>query len=133
MTNKHMKHRIQAQFDHLAETHFNEFDFDLGERELGYALSFDHDLEMFAASVGLIKTSVDAIMKDEDVEVDLGELDAEVEFFSPLQKLIDLSRSAKVISKFVFSCFHRESQLNFSFPLGNSQNDSKTSPKNLQH
>ena len=54
---------------------------------------------MFAASVGLIKTSVDAIMKDEDVEVDLGELDAEVEFFSPLQKLIDLSRSAKVISK----------------------------------
>ena len=69
----------------------------MGERELGYALSFDHDLEMFAASVGLIKTSVDAIMKDEDVEVDLGELDAEVEFFSPLQKLIDLSRSAKVI------------------------------------
>ena len=71
----------------------------MGERELGYALSFDHDLEMFAASVGLIKTSVDAIMKDEDVEVDLGELDAEVESFSPLQKLIDLSRSAKVISK----------------------------------
>ncbi|CAL1693902.1 unnamed protein product [Somion occarium] len=91
--------KIQAQFDHLAETHFNDFDFDLGERELGYALSFDHDLEMFAASVGLIKTSVAAIMKDEDVEVDLGGLDAEEEFFSPLQKLLDQCRSAKVLSK----------------------------------
>ncbi len=55
---------MQSQFDHLAETYFNHFDFDLGERELGYALSFDYDLEMFSASVGLIKTSVSAIMKD---------------------------------------------------------------------
>ncbi|KAI0071023.1 dynactin [Panus rudis PR-1116 ss-1] len=91
--------KMQAQFDHLAETHFNEFDFDLGERELGYALSFDHDLEMFAASVGLIKTSVEAIMKDEDVEVELGGLDPETEFFAPLQKLLEQYRSAKVHSK----------------------------------
>ncbi len=57
-------YRIQSQFDHLSETYFNNFEYDLGERELGYALSFDHDLEMFAASVGLIKTSVDAVLKD---------------------------------------------------------------------
>ncbi len=43
--------------------YFNNFEYDLGERELGYALSFDHD-EMFAASVGLIKTSVDAVLTD---------------------------------------------------------------------
>ena len=56
--------KMQAQFDHLAETYFGSFDFDLGERELGYALAFDHDLEMFAASVGLIKTSVMAVLRD---------------------------------------------------------------------
>lgn len=56
---------MQAQFDHLAETYFSGFDFDLGERELGYALSFDHDLDMFAASLGLVKTSIEAVMKDD--------------------------------------------------------------------
>jgi hypothetical protein len=57
--------RIQAQFDHLAETYFDSFEHDLGERELGYALAFDHDLDMFAASIGLAKTSVAAILGDE--------------------------------------------------------------------
>ena len=57
--------RIQAQFDHLAETYFDGFEHDLGERELGYALSFDHDLDMFAASIGLAKTSVAAILQDD--------------------------------------------------------------------
>ena len=56
---------MQSQFDHLSETYFNNFEYDLGERELGYALAFDHDLEMFAASVGLIKTSVAAVLKDD--------------------------------------------------------------------
>lgn len=56
---------MQSQFDHLAETYFNEYEFDLGERELGLALAIDHDLDTFAASIGLIKTAVSAIMKDE--------------------------------------------------------------------
>src|ERR1700761_756506 len=38
--------RIQAQFDHLADTYFKDFDFDLGERELGLVLSLDHDLDV---------------------------------------------------------------------------------------
>ncbi|KAM5539842.1 hypothetical protein V8D89_006345 [Ganoderma adspersum] len=91
--------KMQSQFDHLSETYFNNFEYDLGERELGYALSFDHDLEMFAASVGLIKTSVAAILKDNDVALDMGGVDAQGEFFEPLQKALDLSRSAKVLSK----------------------------------
>ncbi|KAI0370083.1 dynactin [Pilatotrama ljubarskyi] len=91
--------KMQSQFDHLSETYFNNFEYDLGERELGYALSFDHDLEMFAASVGLIKTSVAAVLKDNDVEVNLGSIDPEQDFFAPLQKLLDQSRSAKVLSK----------------------------------
>jgi hypothetical protein len=57
--------RIHAQFDHIGETYFAGFDFDLGERELGYALSFDHDLDMFAASLGLVKTSIEAAMKED--------------------------------------------------------------------
>ena len=111
--------RMQSQFDHLSETYFNNFEYDLGERELGYALSFDHDLEMFAASVGLIKTSVAAVLKDDgklnrsslsgacsnktatDVQIDLGSLDPDTDFFEPLQKLLDHCRSAKVLSKFV--------------------------------
>lgn len=66
-TDERYIHRIQSQFDHLSETYFNNFEYDLGERELGYALSFDHDLEMFAASVGLIKTSVATVLKDKGV------------------------------------------------------------------
>jgi len=55
---------MQAQFDHLAETYFDGFEHDLGERELAHALSFDHDLDVFAASIGLTKTSVAAILQD---------------------------------------------------------------------
>ncbi|KAG1720540.1 uncharacterized protein EDB91DRAFT_1281278 [Suillus paluster] len=47
-----------AQCDHLAETYFDGFEQDLGKCELRYALSFDHDLDVFAASIGLMKTSV---------------------------------------------------------------------------
>ncbi|KIJ13750.1 hypothetical protein PAXINDRAFT_170080 [Paxillus involutus ATCC 200175] len=91
--------RLQAQFDHLAETYFSGFDQDLGERELGYALSFDHDLDAFAASIGLTKTSVATILRDEDVVLELGGYDPETELFEHLQKLLDQCKSAKVLSK----------------------------------
>jgi Dynein associated protein len=57
--------RIQAQFNHLAETYFKAFDFDLGERELGLVLLLDHDLDVYASSMGLTKTAVEAILNDE--------------------------------------------------------------------
>lgn len=57
--------RIHASFEHLAELHFNDYETDLVERELGYVMAFDHDLDMFAASIGLTKTSVAAIIKEE--------------------------------------------------------------------
>ena len=107
--------KMQSHFDHLSETYFNNFEYDLGERELGYALSFNHDLEMFAASVGLIKT----ILRDNgewhpyetrstntkscfpDVPLDMGGVDAEAEFFQSLQNALNLCRSAKVLSKLI--------------------------------
>ncbi|KAG6865099.1 hypothetical protein C0991_005060 [Blastosporella zonata] len=91
--------KIQAQFDHLAETYFEGFEHDLGERELGYALSFDHDLDMFSASIGLAKTSVESILKEEEVVLDMGGYDIQTELFEPLQKLLDSSKSAKNVSK----------------------------------
>ena len=57
--------RTQIQFDQLAETHFKDFNTDLAERESGYVLTFDHDLDMFAASISLSRTSVAAIIKEE--------------------------------------------------------------------
>jgi dynactin 1 len=54
-----------AQFDQVAETYFDGFEQDLDERELVYALSFDHDLDVFPASIGLTKTSVAVIFHDE--------------------------------------------------------------------
>jgi dynactin 1 len=59
------RNRIQAQFNHLAETYFKAFDFDLGERELGLVLSLDHDLDVYASSMGLTKTAVESILNDE--------------------------------------------------------------------
>ncbi|KAG1742767.1 dynein associated protein-domain-containing protein [Suillus paluster] len=91
--------KMLAQFDHLAETYFDGFEQDLGERELGYALSFDHDLDVFAASIGLTKTSVAVILNDEDVVLDMGGYDPEEELIEPLQKLLEQCKSAKVLSK----------------------------------
>ncbi|GLB43572.1 putative dynein associated protein [Lyophyllum shimeji] len=91
--------KIQAQFDHLAETYFDGFDHDLGERELGYVLSFDHDLDMFSASIGLAKTSVESILQEEEVTLDMGGYDINKELFEPLQTLLDQSKSAKLVSK----------------------------------
>ncbi|KAG6857289.1 hypothetical protein H0H87_006482 [Tephrocybe sp. NHM501043] len=91
--------KIQAQFEHLAETYFDGFDHDLGERELGYALSFDHDLELFSASIGLAKTSVESILREEEVVLDMGGYDIQTELFEPLQTLLDSSKSAKNVSK----------------------------------
>ncbi|OJA12293.1 hypothetical protein AZE42_09951 [Rhizopogon vesiculosus] len=46
-----------AHFDYIAEIYFDGFEQNLGEREFGYALSFDHDdRNVFATSIGLTKT-----------------------------------------------------------------------------
>jgi dynactin 1 len=43
---------------HPAETYFSGFDYDLGQRALGYLTSFDLDLDILAASIGITKTSI---------------------------------------------------------------------------
>ncbi|KAJ7650592.1 dynactin [Roridomyces roridus] len=91
--------KITSQFDHLAETYFSRFDYDLGERELGYLASFDLDLDIFAASIGMTKTSITTLVQDEETVLDLGGLDIQTDLFEPLQKLLDQYKGAKALSK----------------------------------
>ncbi|KAF8644238.1 hypothetical protein AX16_008593 [Volvariella volvacea WC 439] len=86
---------LQKQFDHLAEAYFDGFDVDLGERELRYTAAFDGDLDIFAASVLLIKTSIENLLKDEEVNRNLNGYEIEPELYDPLQRLLDLYKSAK--------------------------------------
>ncbi|KAI5885462.1 uncharacterized protein SCHCODRAFT_02520680 [Schizophyllum commune H4-8] len=87
--------KMQAQFDHLAETYFEGFPHDLGERQLGYVSLFDHDLDMFLGSMGLIKTTVNAVLKDDEITFDMGGYDIDAELFTPMQKLLDQIKPAK--------------------------------------
>ncbi|KAJ2917876.1 hypothetical protein MD484_g2604, partial [Candolleomyces efflorescens] len=91
--------KIQAQFDHVAETYFRGYEHDLAERELGYVLALDHDLDMCAASLGLTKTSIDVIVQDEDSVLDMGGYNVQEALFEPLQKVLDQCKSAKNLSK----------------------------------
>lgn len=77
---------------------------------------FDHDLDMLAASLGLTRTSVGAIVKDEgiashdhpiyyvltvslDIVVDMGGYDIAAELFEPLAALLNRCKAAKTHSK----------------------------------
>jgi dynactin 1 len=110
-------YRIQAQFEHLAETYFSGYDHDLGERELSFALSFDNDLDMVLASTGLTKTAIESVLKDDgeksfgtclicetncfviiDVNVEL-DSDPVTDIFEPLQRVLDHTKAAKVLSR----------------------------------
>jgi dynactin 1 len=113
--------RIHAQFDHISETYFAGFDFDLGERELGYALSFDHDLDMSTASLGLVKTSIEAVMKEDGklgitlvpgsrvdagrsctrCDLGYGRLRPRRTLYAPLRRVLDQCRSGKNPSRYI--------------------------------
>ncbi|KAJ6508957.1 dynactin [Mycena sanguinolenta] len=91
--------KIMLTFDHLAETYFNGFDYDLGERELGYLTSFDLDLDIFAASIGMTKTSITTLVQDNETVLELGGYNIDAELFEPLQRLLDQYKGAKALSK----------------------------------
>ncbi|KZV79203.1 hypothetical protein EXIGLDRAFT_632417 [Exidia glandulosa HHB12029] len=92
-------HKMVAQFDHLAELYFAGFEHDLGERELSLATSFDSDLDMFAAAIGLTRTALNAHIKEEEAVVQTDDLDIDEQLFTPLQQLQDQCKSAKVMSR----------------------------------
>ncbi|KAJ7938478.1 hypothetical protein B0H13DRAFT_2563076 [Mycena leptocephala] len=57
---------------HPVETYFSGFDYDLGERALGNLTSFDLDLDIFAASIGMTKTSIKTFVQGHETVLDLG-------------------------------------------------------------
>ncbi|KAH7106785.1 dynein associated protein-domain-containing protein [Auriculariales sp. MPI-PUGE-AT-0066] len=92
-------HKIAAQFEHLRDIHFANFDHDLAERELYMATAIDSDLDMFSAAIGLLRTAVKAHIKEEEVPPQYDDLDPEETLFGPLQLLQDQTRGAKVLSR----------------------------------
>ncbi|KAJ3860138.1 dynein associated protein-domain-containing protein [Lentinula novae-zelandiae] len=92
--------KINAQFNHLAEMYFGDYfggHPDIAERELGTLTLFDLDLDMFAASIGMMKTSVEGLLKEEEFapSADFGGFDIHTELYSPLLTLLSRSKSAK--------------------------------------
>lgn len=90
--------KIVHTFGHLVDMYSEGFDYDLGERELGYALSFDHELDNVSASIALISTYISDIMKDEDVTVESDD-DPTPILIEPFKKLLDQVKGTKVMSK----------------------------------
>ncbi|KAJ3806251.1 dynactin [Lentinula aff. lateritia] len=92
--------KINAQFNHLAEMYFGDYfggHPDIAERELGTLTLFDLDLDMFAASIGMMKTSVEGLLKEEEFapSADFSGFDIHTELYSPLLTLLSRSKSAK--------------------------------------
>lgn len=92
----------------------------LAERESGSVLTLDHDLDIFAASINLSKTSVAAIIKEEgvssfnanllefkfnlyfsDVVIDMGGYNIDEVLFDPLGVFLTKCKSAKTLSRWV--------------------------------
>lgn len=53
-----------AQFDHLAETTFNQPDLDVAEQQVGLAHTFDYDLDNFAAAVGFARQAIIGLVSE---------------------------------------------------------------------
>ncbi|KAJ3888804.1 dynactin [Lentinula edodes] len=92
--------KINAQFNHLAEMYFGDYfggHPDIAERELGTLTLFDLDLDMFAASIGMMKTSVEGLLKEEEFapSADFGGFDIHTELYTPLLTLLSRSKSVK--------------------------------------
>jgi dynactin 1 len=118
VSNPAIQSRMLGQFDHLAETYFSGSQFDLGECELDRILSVEHDLDYFVAAIGLTKNHLETVMNDEgttsssqgachnsksflpEVIVELEDLDLDSQVLSPMNDILDASRSAKAASRF---------------------------------
>ncbi|KAF7307576.1 CAP-Gly domain-containing protein [Mycena indigotica] len=91
--------KLTTQFGYLVETYFDGFELDLAQREIGYIVSFDSDLDLFAASIGFCKTLVTSLVQDEETILDLEEYDIEIELSQPLQRLMEQYAVAKALSQ----------------------------------
>ena len=87
-----------AQFEHLGSTAFGRPGLDIGEQQLGLAYAFDYDLDNFAAAVGFARQAIVGLVGEGEVEVDVCDSSLEEEVYEPVQGILDLVRSNKVLS-----------------------------------
>ncbi|KAL0951934.1 hypothetical protein HGRIS_008587 [Hohenbuehelia grisea] len=96
---------MHRQLEHLSEAYFTPgipgygAGIDIGERAIGCVLAVECDLDIFVAAVGLSRTMVMEVLKDDDTTTDLGGMDVEAEFLGPIQKLLDKCKSVRNTSK----------------------------------
>ncbi|KAG8957368.1 hypothetical protein FRC03_010211 [Tulasnella sp. 419] len=94
--------KLLAQFEHLADTYFTSSEFDLGERELDFTLAADLDLDTVYAALGLVKSTLEAAVSDDEVTLELEDLDLNISLFDPIQKLLEDMKPVRFHSKKLF-------------------------------
>lgn len=108
-------HRFIAQSEHLAELYLSGTDYDVGDQQVASINSVDLDLDTLAAGIGHARQTVAAVYADEGdlssflcrdcadsgagLEIDAGNSNLEITIFTPLQSLLQQSRTAKVVSR----------------------------------
>jgi dynactin 1 len=85
---------LLAQFNHLAEVMFNH-PLDAGEQQVAAAYTLEDDLDNFAAAVGFVRTEIMALVKDGDVDVELGEYTLDEAVYDPVQRVLNQVRAVK--------------------------------------
>ncbi|GMK57406.1 hypothetical protein CspeluHIS016_0402400 [Cutaneotrichosporon spelunceum] len=86
---------LLAQFNHLADVMFNRPGLDAGEQQVAAAYTLEDDLDNFAAAVGFVRTEIMALVKDGDVDVELGEYTLDEAVYDPVQRVLNQVRAVK--------------------------------------
>lgn len=73
-------------------------DLDIAERQLGLVLSFDYELDNFAASVGLARQGIVDLMRDQDDSVVDSTEALTTAMFDPVQRILNQVRTVKLNS-----------------------------------
>lgn len=87
-----------AQMDHLHDTHLGTIADD-SYRFMSFARGVDFGLDKVAVTFGYLKQAVALLCKDSEIVLVEGVDRFNAEFFGPMQTVITLCRSAKVISR----------------------------------
>lgn len=112
-----MLRRLLAHIEHLATTVFANDQLDLCERQLGFAVAFDADLDNFAAAVGFARHACVAVSSEEgehalgqrstggliiprlpDIDVAVDDVSFEDGVYLPVQRILDQVRLVKISS-----------------------------------
>ena len=55
---------MSSQFNDISG-HFSGYDFDVGERQLGYSTSTEYDLDTICAALATAKTAIENLINDD--------------------------------------------------------------------